>query len=110
MPIKAKWYNFNQATIAPEVPGVYEIGYESNGLVVYIGKSGTSIRTRLVLHTKRKDMGNATHFRFRKTNDAEVAERKLLLEYKKQYGKYPRFNKNLPPDDSLDSLFRVGKI
>lgn len=110
MPIKAKWYNFDHASLAPETSGVYEIGYESNGLVVYIGKSGTSIRSRVVSHTKRKDMGNATHFRFRKTNNAESAERKLLLEYKKQHGKYPRFNKNLPPDDSLSSIFRVGKI
>lgn len=110
MPIKAKWYSFDHANLAPKEPGVYEIGYESNGTVVYIGKSGTSIHSRLTLHTKRKDIGNATHFRFRKTRDAETAERKLILEYVKKHGRRPRFNKNTPPDNSMTSLFRVGKI
>lgn len=110
MPIKARWYSFNDANLAPAEAGVYEVGYASNGMVVYIGKSGTSIKSRLVLHTKRKDLGDATHFRFRKVRDAEAAERKLILEYVKKYDRRPRFNKNLPPDNSMASLFRVGKI
>jgi excinuclease UvrABC nuclease subunit len=79
MPIKADWYSFDHVKLAPKTSGVYEIGYKSNGLVVYIGESGRSIRSRLVLHTKRRDIVNATHFRFRKTRESESAEQRLLL-------------------------------
>ena len=108
MPIKADWYSFDNVKLAPEASGVYELGYKSNGSVVYIGSSESSVRSRLVKHIERKDFIGVTHFRFRKTppDNARPAERKLCLEYQKKHGKLPKYNKNIPPDnDQFKGLF-----
>ncbi len=110
MPIKAIWRPFTLETIdlAPKEAGVYELGYKSNSLVVYIGSSKTSIRSRLLWHTQRKAFDGITHFRFRKTDSdtATKAERKLCIEYAKKHGKKPKLNKNIPPnDDPFRGLF-----
>ena len=101
MPIKADWYPFESVGLAPKTPGVYEMGYRSNGAVVYVGSSTSSIHSRLIKHVERRDFVGVTNFRFRKTasDEAVPAERKLLLEYKKKHGRLPRFNDRLPPDD-----------
>ena len=72
MPIKADWYSFDNVKLAPDASGVYELGYRSNGAVVYIGSSESSIRARLVKHIERRDFVGVTHFRFRKTSHDAV--------------------------------------
>jgi len=51
MPIKAKWYPFSKTAIEllpMSESGVYEIGRQMGNVVLYIGKSDTSIRSRLL--------------------------------------------------------------
>jgi len=104
MPIKAKWIEFKKEIIenlALKESGVYEIGKAKGDVVLYIGKSDTSIRSRLLLHKGKTDFTICTHFRKRKTDpdDAAKAEDKLLTIYEKQYGKRPLLNKIKSPGD-----------
>ena len=108
MPIKAKWYPFKKEyiEILPLTEsGVYEIGKARGNVVLYIGKSDKSIRSRLLNHKEKVAFTACTHFRKRKTSPGEAgkAEDRLLSEFKKKYGKYPELNKNKPPkQDWLD--------
>lgn len=102
MPIKADWHSFSEVTLAPQTSGVYELGYKSNGTVVYIGSSESSIRSRLVKHIERKDFVGVTHFRFRKTtsDSARDTEHRLCAEYEKKHDRRPKYNKSRPPKAS----------
>jgi len=102
MPIKAKWIPFNKEIIEAlslSEAGVYEIGKARGNVVLYIGKSDKSIRSRLLNHKEKLAFKDCTHFRKRKTTSdgAAKAEERLLSEYKKSHGKYPKLNKNKPP-------------
>lgn len=107
MPIKAKWIPFTKEVIealSMTEKGVYEIGKARGNVVLYIGKSGDSIRSRLLTHKQKVDFTICTHFRKRKTSSQEAvrAEDRLLSEFKKKHGRYPKLNKNKPPkQDSL---------
>lgn len=113
MPIKPKWIPFDKDIIenlALREAGVYEIGKARGNVVLYIGKSDKSIRSRLLQHKEKTAFAECTHFRKRKTlpDDAERAERKLLSEFKNKHGRYPKLNKNKPPkpgDSMLKFLF-----
>jgi hypothetical protein len=104
MPIKADWLQFDLPTCryCPDSSGVYELGYATNGLVVYIGKSNSSVKSRLMKHIERKDFIGVTHFRFRKTDEARHAEYRLLSEYRKKHGKLPKHNKSMPSNPDND--------
>lgn len=104
MPIKAEWKPFNLTIcrMCPEKAGVYEIGYAANGMVVYVGKSNSSLKSRLMKHIERKDFIDVTHFRYRLTEQARHAEYRLLSEYKKKYSKLPKHNKSMPPNPDND--------
>ncbi|MFC2047682.1 hypothetical protein ACFLTK_05390 [Chloroflexota bacterium] len=109
MPIKAKWIPFTKVVIealSMSETGVYEVGKLRGNVVLYIGKSDTSIRARLLDHKGKTKFKVCTHFRKRRTNpdDASRAEKKLQLEYKKQYGKLPPLNKNISPDDQWKGI------
>lgn len=109
MPIKAKWVPFEENVIealALREAGVYEIGKARGNAVLYIGKSDKSIRQRLLEHKGKTAFAECTHFRKRKTQPANAAsaETKLLSEYKKRHGRYPKLNKNKPPRE--DSVFK----
>lgn len=102
MPIKAKWIPFDKDIIenlALREAGVYEIGKARGNVVLYVGKSDKSIRSRLLNHKEKIAFATCTHFRKRKTHpdDAARAERRLLEEFKNRYGKYPKLNKVKPP-------------
>lgn len=86
--------------------GVYELGYKKSDKVVYIGRSASSIRSRLIDHKEKADFVGVTHFRKRRTSPEKVsaAEVKLLQAYKKQYGERPLFNKNTPSDDPYKGI------
>jgi len=110
MPIKAIWTPFTKAVIQAlsiNEAGVYEIGKARGNVVLYIGKSDTSIRSRLLNHKEKTRFRACTHFRKRRTNpdDASDAERRLLLAYKKQYNKLPPLNKAMSPDDPWRGIF-----
>ena len=98
MPIKAKWIPFKKDIIealSMNESGVYEIGKARGDVVLYIGKSDASVRSRLLTHTGETKFIGCTHFRKRKTSpdDAGKAEDRLLESYRKMYGKYPPLNK-----------------
>jgi len=103
MPIKADWIEFkieNIRALPVDLIGVYECGCKRGNKVLYIGKG--AVRDRLLDHIeKKKFLDVVTHFRKRRTHpdDALKAEDKLLIEYKKQYGKYPLLNKIKSPSD-----------
>jgi hypothetical protein len=104
MPIKANWVPFTKSVIEAlslTETGVYEIGKKQGDKVLYIGKSDRSIRSRLLTHKEKTKFKVCTHFRKRKTDpyDADKAEDKLLIDYKKEHGKYPLLNKNKSPSD-----------
>ena len=112
MPIKAKWIPFDKEIIenlALREAGVYEIGKARGNVVLYIGKSDKSIRSRLLNHKEKVLFATCTHFRKRKTHpdDADRAEARLLSEFKKKHGRYPKLNKNKPPkhDSFIKLLF-----
>lgn len=103
MPIKAKWIPFKKEVIealSPTETGVYEIGTARGNVVSYIGRSETSIRSRLLSHKEKVAFVACTQFRKRKTHpdDAAKAEAKLLSDFKKKHGRYPKLNKNKPPE------------
>jgi hypothetical protein len=85
--------------------GVYELGYKKTNEVIYIGKSETSIRARLLDHIEKKKFSGITHFRKRRTSPQEAprAEKRLLIGFVKKYGKRPKLNKIIPSErDWLD--------
>lgn len=104
MPIKAKWILFRKEIIealSTTETGVYEIGRARGNAVLYIGRSDKSIRSRLLSHKEKIAFAECTHFRKRKTQseDAAKAETKLLCDFKKKHGRYPKLNKNKPPEE-----------
>ena len=109
MPIKAKWIPFTKVVIEAlpmTEKGVYEIGRLRGNVVLYIGKSDTSIRSRLSSHKEKTRFRVCTHFRKRRTSSSEAAdaERRLLAAHKKTHGKYPLLNKIKPPHNYWDSI------
>jgi hypothetical protein len=107
VPIKAKWIPFKKEIIEAlslSESGVYEIGKLKGDVILYIGKSDKSIRSRLLEHREKVAFVNCTHFRKRKTSPQEAtkAENKLLSDFKKKHGEYPELNKiKSPKQDSL---------
>ncbi len=113
MPIKAEWVEFTQTNIkylGMNDAGVYEVGKKRGDVVLYIGKSTSSIRSRLLTHKAKTNFSSCTHFRFQRTQDADAREKRLSDEYKKRFGEKPPLNKSEPPGDTLSSIFRIGKI
>lgn len=109
MPIKADWIEFTIAHIKVlglKDAGVYEVGKKQGDVVLYIGKSTSSIRSRLLKHKERIAFKYCTHFRFRRTEDADAAEKRLSSTYKKSFGKKPPLNKSEPPGDWRDNILR----
>ena len=109
MPIKSKWTPFTKVVIdvlPMNEAGVYELGKTKGDLVLYIGKSDTSIRSRLLDHKEKSKFKICTHFRKRRTdpNDAIEAEKRLLLAHKKQFGKLPLLNKIMSHGDSWKGI------
>lgn len=99
MPIKAKWIEFKKANIeliSPSETGVYECGHARGDRVVYIGQG--LIRERLLSHKEKTKFIGVTHFRKRKASSSEAprAEKRLLLDFVKKYGKLPKLNTNMP--------------
>ncbi len=111
MPIGAKWHSFKESTdLAPERPGAYELG-DVKQIVVYIGKSDTSIKSRLSSHRKMKRFMKVRYFRFKcveYTEDARKLEHILISAFKKQNnGKLPRLNKRTPPTRKTSFLWSL---
>lgn len=102
MPIKADWIEFkleNIKTLALNESGVYEVGKQKGNMVLYIGKSDTSIRGRLLDHKEKTKFQICTHFRIRRTapEDAEGAEGRLMDSFCKAHeGKRPKLNIQKP--------------
>jgi hypothetical protein len=100
MPLKAKWYPFNDDVIdlAPKESGAYELGYRDT--VVYIGSAESSIQSRLRSHRKAKRFMKVTQFRFKKTSsyEARALETKLCVEFIKKHGKRPRLQERCPKE------------
>ncbi len=104
MPIKAKWIPFKKEIIEAlslTESGVYEIGKARGDVVLYIGKSDTSIRARLLNHKEKSAFTACTHFRKRKTSprEASKAESRLLVAFEKKYGCLPKLNKSKAPSN-----------
>jgi hypothetical protein len=111
MPLTGKWYPFKDEVVvtAPEESGAYELGYR--GIVVYIGSSESSIRSRLRQHRKAKRFAKVTDFRFRRTafHKARALENKLCMEFIKKHGEPPRLQERIPKEPkSLARRFIYG--
>src|SRR3990172_3368936 len=102
MPIKADWVEFKIGAIkalALNESGVYEIGKKRGDVVLYIGKSDTSIRSRLLTHKAKVVFQGCTHFSKRKTDPdaATEAEAKLIEAFRKSNNdKPPKLNTQKP--------------
>lgn len=112
MPINQKWYSFTDEVVSliPEKSGVYELGNAKTDVVVYIGSSESSIRSRLREHRKMKRFMKVSHFRFKRvaSEDARNMEAKLVADFKKAHkGKLPRLQGRAPVKRKsfLDSIF-----
>lgn len=105
MPIKNRWFPFKKPDIE-DLPmrscGVYEVGKARGNKVLYVGKSVSSIRARLLTHKAKIDFQECTHFRIQRTTypeDADRLEKQLLTQYIKRYGVRPLINKIMAPGD-----------
>ncbi len=109
MPIRNKWMPFKKPDIQ-DLPmresGVYEVGKEQGDIVLYIGHSSSSIRSRLLIHKGKIDFIKCTHFRKRKTdpNDSAKLEKQLLTQYIRKYGARPPINKIMSPGDPWEGI------
>lgn len=104
MPLIGKLHPFDNDTArkAPNEAGAYELLHK--GTVVYIGSSGTSIRSRILAHRKRSKFMKVTHFRCRKVyweNDAIELEAKLCKAFKRANGDKPRLQERTPVNRGL---------
>jgi len=105
LPIKNKWFPFTKPVIE-DLPmrscGVYEVGKARGNKVLYIGKSVSSIRSRLITHKAKIEFQECTHFRMKRITypeDADKLEKQLLIQYIKRYGIRPQINKIMAPGD-----------
>ena len=100
MPLTSKLQPWDDDTAkkTPSKPGAYELVHRDT--VVYIGSSGTSIRSRIISHRKRKDFMKVTGFRYKKVqwgDEAETLEAKLGISFRrKNRGELPRLQKRIP--------------
>jgi len=109
MPIRNKWIPFKLKYIRAlplNQSGVYEIGKADGDIVLYIGKSASCIRSRVLTHKGETKFKGCTHFRTSKTHsdDARIIEGKLLEAYKRKNSIYPPINKYRSPRDELDDI------
>lgn len=106
MPIHNKWWSFTDVGIlkAPEEAGAYELG-DVNGVVVYIGGSESSIRSRLRLHRQRKTFMKVKYFRYKRVewaDDAKELEAQLCTAFKKAHkGNRPRLQQRSPTKSGM---------
>ena len=110
MPIRNKWLLFKD-TVIQDLPmrcsGVYEVGKARGNKVLYIGKSRSSIRSRLLTHKAKIEFQECTHFRMKKTiypEDADKQEKQLLIQHVKRYGIKPHINKIMAPGDPWEGI------
>ena len=97
MPILKRWSSFRKETVIREVPnfyGVYELASGAKD-VVYIGEG--KLRDRLLTHFSGgcDPIPGASYFRYETTgskNRCVQRQNVLLAEYKREYGRLPRFN------------------
>lgn len=99
MPIKAAWNEFrleNIRLLPNNLVGVYECGCKRGDKVLYIGKG--AIRGRLLDHIeKKKFLDVVTHFRKRRTDDPDGAEKRLMNAFCKAHnGNAPLLNVQCP--------------
>jgi len=108
MPIKADWTEFkleNIRLLSNNLVGVYECGCKRGDRVLYIGKG--NIRARLLDHIEKKRfLDVVTHFRKRKTEDFDDAERRLMGSFCKAHnGKRPILNKQKPTMKNSSQIY-----
>lgn len=87
---------------APSEAGVYELLYKDT--VVYIGSSGSSIRSRICFHRKLKKFMKVTYFRYRRVEweqDARDLEAKLCKSFKRVNGDRPRLQDRTPVNHDI---------
>lgn len=99
MPIGGKMYSFSEENVngAPDTAGVYALFL--NQRLTYIGKSDSSIRSRLQRHfagLEGRCTQAATHYMREVTFFASLRERELLQEYVRLNGRLPACNNVMP--------------
>ena len=100
MSISKKWSHYTKENLQmePDNFGVYEIGHIATGEVLYIGEG--HIRSRLLAHLPdgtraHENVVGADGYRYELTGRKETAiqrERALLNEFRKKYGRLPKYN------------------
>ena len=100
MPLTGKVRPFDDDTAkkAPSESGAYELLYKDT--IVYIGSSGTSIRSRICAHRQRKKFAKVTAFRYKRvewSDEATKLEANLCESFRrKNKGKPPRLQERTP--------------
>ena len=74
----------------PDYPGVYKLYLKAD--VVYIGKSDTSVRGRILGHVTNKDF-DAASVRYVPRGQCRHAERRDITKFKRQRGMLPLYNR-----------------
>lgn len=117
MPIKADWIEFkveNIRALPGDLVGVYECGCKRGDKVLYIGKG--VIRERLLDHIeKKKFLEVVTHFRKRRSENPEHAERRLWDSHCRAHGGPPTLNTDPPtkrnrPRDVVTPIDKVKPL
>jgi excinuclease UvrABC nuclease subunit len=76
---------------APDTSGVYFL-YQEN-ILVYIGKSDTSVKKRILNHDKDKKDFNSYRYIYVPPNQTRKVEKDELKKYMKRYGQLPFYNR-----------------
>jgi len=97
MPIGKRWSKYTKDHVrdVPNIYGTYELA-DGDQNVVYIGEG--KLYDRLTAHFAKggsDPIPAVSYFRYEETRSKQRAEQKqnaLLLEFKRKYGKLPKYN------------------
>ena len=100
MSIAKKWSHYTKTNVLtePDNYGVYEIGHIDSGEVLYIGEGHVMTRLKAHLPDGRRNhetVVGGDGYRYELTGSKDRAmqrERALLAEFKRRYGRLPKYN------------------
>lgn len=92
MPIQKRWSKLSKAKIAPQKPGVYELGNAGKNIV----KIGEGKKLKERLDQQMPSMPRDVKFiRFLETKAHEKLEKRMLEQFEKEHGRLPKYNERI---------------
>lgn len=92
MPIQKRWSKLSKTKSAPPKPGVYELANLKKEIVKIGEAENLNERLRGQMPSLPKDV---KLIRLLETKAHEKLEKQMLEQYKKEYGKLPKYNERI---------------